>query len=44
MTSSSSPPTNSYLEQTVSLLGSAATYMRVPALASTVGDRLILQT
>lgn len=37
MTSSNPPQSNtSYLEQTVSLLSSAAAYMRLPALASTV--------
>ena len=37
MTNSNPPPSsNSYLEQTVSLLSSVASYMRLPALASTV--------
>lgn len=30
------PPSQSYLEQTASLLSTVATYMRLPALASTV--------
>lgn len=33
---SSAGPTTSYLEQTVSLLSTVASYMRLPALASTV--------
>lgn len=37
MTYSNTPTqTQGYLEQTVSLLGSVATWMRLPAIASTV--------
>lgn len=35
-TNSPSPPSNSFLEQTVTILSSVAGYMRLPALASTV--------
>lgn len=43
MSSPNSPPAStlsSYLEHTASALSSAASYMRLPALASTVSDVL----